>query len=138
MQKIVNDIKILKSKSKDVGYFEKFKIIKELQTTLQNTKNGIGLSAIQIGIPKRVSIIRLPNFKINLINEEIIEKSDPIRVKDEGCLSFPGLFLDTKRYNIIKLKNGKTYTGLRAVAIQHELDHTNGIVFLDRKWRKRK
>ena len=137
-KQIITDIKNLKQNSVRAGFFESRRIIKDLEKTLATTRNGIGLSAIQIGIYRKVSIIRLPNFKLNLINAEIIYKADPFRMKGEACLSLPGLSIDTKRYNLIKLKNGKIYKGLIAVAIQHELDHQKGILILDRKWRKRK
>jgi len=135
--KVITDISILKQKSENVGFWESRKIIKDLEDTLKEYKTGIGLSAIQIGIPKKVSIIRFDKYKINLVNAEIVEKSKRFRMKQEGCLSFPGLFVDTSRYDYIRLDNGKEYTGLLSVAIQHELDHERGLVFLDRKWRKR-
>lgn len=134
---IITDITLLKQKSLPVGFWESKKIIKDLEDTLKNTKIGIGLTAIQIGIPKQVSIIRLPNFKLNLINNKIIEQSDLIRFP-ESCLSLPGLKIDTRRYNYVKLDNGKLYKGLVAVCIAHEIDHQNGLTILDRKWRKRK
>ena len=136
-RQIITDLKFLKQKSEPVGFWESKKIIKDLEDTLKTTKIGIGLTAIQIGIPKQVSIIRLPNFKLNLVNNKIIEQSDLIRFP-ESCLSLPGLKIDTRRYNYVKLDNGKLYKGLVAVAIQHELDHQQGLTILDRKWRKRK
>jgi len=137
-KQIITDLKILRQTSIKVGFFESRRIIKELEKALFSTKNGIGLSAIQIGINRKVSIIRLPNFKLNLVNAEIVYKADPFRMRKEACLSLPGLEIDTKRYNLIKLKNGKIYKGLIAIAIQHELDHQKGLLILDRKWRKRR
>ena len=136
---IITDIKFLKQKSLSVGFWESKRIIKNLEDTLKTTKNGIGLTGIQIGIPKRVSIIRLPNFKLNLINNKIIEQSDLIRFP-ESCLSLPGLKIDTQRYNYVKLDNGKLYKGLVAVCIQHELNHQEGKLIIDKgiKWRKRR
>ena len=137
VRKIVTDINILKTKSINVGFLNSRGLIKDLEDTLKITKHGIGLSAIQIGVAKKVSIIRLFDFKLNLINAEIIEKQSIIRVKNEGCLSLPGLYIDTKRYNYIKLNNRKKYSGLIAIAIQHELDHQKGLTILDRKWKHR-
>ena len=128
---IVTDVTFLEQKSTDVGFFESFKIIKDLEDTLKECPNGIGLSAVQIGKLKRVSIIRFPGFKLNLINANIIEYFNLIPFHREGCLSFPDLYIDTKRYKWIKLNNGQIYTGIRAIIIQHELDHQNGKTILD-------
>ncbi len=98
------------------------------------------MSAIQIGIKKRVGIIRIKNIKIDLINPKIIEKINKFRFEGEACLSLPGLFVDTSRYYQITWENnGKQYisTGLEACVIQHEVDHMNGQLIVDKKWRKR-
>ena len=116
----------------------------------QSPKFGVGLSGIQIMIPKKVAIIRIKTkdkklkrdieTKINLVNAEIIEKTQPFTFKQEGCLSVPNTFLDTKRFNCIKVKNNDgivtSYSGFIAVAIQHEIDHFNGILFTDRLQRE--
>ena len=137
-RKIITDVNFLKKKSEKAGFLESLKIIKDLEDTLKETKNGIGLSAVQIGILKRVSIIRIGDFKLNLINTEITEKSDTIKFPGESCLSLPGLLIDTRRYNYIRLNNGKLYKGLVAVCISHEIDHWNGLTILQRKWKKQK
>ena len=137
-REIITDIKFLRKKSEPVGFFESRLIIRKLEKILQETNNGIGLSAVQIGILKKVSIIRLPKFKLNLINSEIVNKDRLFRFPKEGCLSLPGLAIDTKRYNLIQLDNKKIYKELIAVCIAHEIDHQNGILILDRKWKKRK
>ena len=114
-------------------------IIKDLEDSL-DLKKGVGLSAIQIGILKRVSIIRFGKFKLDLINPIILAKENKIRFPKEGCLSLPNLFIDTMRYNNITLENnGKVseLSGLPAVMCQHEIDHLNGLTILNRKWRKR-
>ena len=138
-KQIITDLKFLKQKSEPVGFWESKKIIKNLEDTLKETKNGIGLSAIQIGISKQVSIIRLPKFKLNLVNSKIIEKSDLIRFH-ESCLSLPGLTVDTRRYNYVTLNNGKLYKGLVAITIQHEINHWDGKLIIDKeiKWRRRR
>ena len=136
---IVTDMQILKQKSSPATPDEVQAILQDLNDTL-DLKHGIGLSAVQIGILKNVSIIRLGEVKIDLINAYIVEKDDKIRIQGEGCLSLAGIRVDTRRYiNIIINNNGKTeeYTGLTAVAIQHEIDHQNGFTILDRKWRSR-
>ncbi len=140
--KLVRDIHFLKQKSKEViTEQEAQEIITELEESL-DLKKGIGLCAVQIGIAKRVSIIRIKDFKLDLINPTILEKDQRFRVKREGCLSLPGLYIDTARYQYVTFENGfdkKRYMadGLQSVAIQHEIDHMNGLTILDRKWRKR-
>jgi len=127
-------------------------IIRDLKDTLVN-KGGIGLSANQIGINKKISYIKIPKFvdknkqmqynEFILINAKIIEHDRPIRVNNEGCLSFPGISVTTKRYTYITItyldENFKELTScsqdLEALAIQHECDHQSGIVLFDRRYR---
>ena len=101
---------------------------------------GVGLSAIQIGHPVRFSILRAPKANLNLINPVIIEKEDPMVFRGEGCLSFPNIYKNTRRFNQITLENytmlGEKqllmFEGFESVAVQHEVDHLDGIIFLDR------
>ena len=144
MIKVITDLNYIKQKSENLTSDEiKLTlpdIIKELEESL-DLKRGIGLSAIQIGIKKRVAIIRIGEKKINLINPRIMDKHERFKKVGEGCLSIPGLFIDTIRYNLIVVENdGKNFSaeGLEAVAIQHELDHMNGVTILERKWKRRK
>ena len=127
----INDEKLIKN------------IIKELEETLADYKEfGIGLSANQIGYSYRVCILRLDKTKVDLVNPKIVSKDIPFRYREEGCLSIPGLRVDTKRYNYIRVKADNheselLFTKLEAVAIQHEISHLNGRTILDDKWRKR-
>ena len=138
---IVTDIIELKKVSEEVELKEVDNIVKQLEEELDKHKTGIGLSAIQIGLIKKVAIIKLPKKeKIVLYNAKILEKSEKFRFKNEGCLSIPGLYVDTRRYNQITVENnGEMFCsyGLEAVAIQHEIDHMNGILILNRKWKRR-
>jgi len=139
-RKIETDIRLLRHKSAVIEPKEAQSIIKDLEDSLDLSK-GIGLSAIQIGIEKRVGIIRIGKNKIDLINPKIIEKSEKFKFKGERCLSLPGLPVDTIRYSqIIVENNGKPYFsyGLEACAIQHEIDHMNGMLIIDRKWQRKK
>ncbi len=112
----------------------------ELKESEKNGIPGIGLACPQIGIAKKMAIIRIPgkkNFHADLVNPIIVEKYNPSIFDGEGCLSFPGLQGRTYRYQDIKVNNfmGKpkmfVATGLPAVCIQHEIDHLNGIVLPD-------
>lgn len=145
-RKIVTNPKELRKRSITVSLEEAQDIIKELEENLDTSK-GIGLSAIQIGIPKRVGIIRISQHEgifLNLVNAKIVEKFDKFRFFQEGCLSLPGIKLDTIRYKEIVIENeGKKYSfdietdNILCIAIQHELSHFNGRTIIDDKWRKR-
>ena len=130
---IVTDPIYLKNVSTDAQADEIAPILQDLNDSL-DIKRGIGLASIQIGIPKKIAIIRIGDIKINLINAYIIEKSDRFRFKNEGCLSLPNLHVDTIRYNNLKImNNGKeeNYTGLVACACLHEIQHTAGKLITD-------
>ncbi|MCW5751640.1 MAG: peptide deformylase [Alphaproteobacteria bacterium] len=105
---------------------------------------GIGLAAIQVGVPKRVIVIdiaredepRAPQF---LVNPEIVAASDEDATYEEGCLSLPGQFADVARpawVEIAYLDRAGTprrqrAEGLLATCVQHEMDHLEGILFVD-------
>jgi peptide deformylase len=115
-------------------------IIKKLNKALMDTKNGIGLSAPQIGYNKRVFIMNLGKNKI-FVNPVILEKSKETQTYPEGCLSFPGLFLDLNSPKWIRLeyldesmtKHTEVLEGLAAVCASHEIDHLDGILMIDRQ-----
>ena len=135
---IVTNLKSLRERSVEVSPNEVKELIRDLEDTLKDCSTGVGLTAIQIGIPKKVGIIRIEGLRLDLINAEIVKKEGRFKMKKEGCLSFPGLYLDTIRHNTITIiNNGKyeTYYGIIAVSIQHEIDHMRGITILDKKWK---
>ena len=136
---IISDMQILRQKSLPATSDEVQAILQDLNDTL-DLKRGLGLSAVQIGILKNVAIIRHGDVKIDLINASILDKADKVRIAGEGCLSLVGIRVDTMRYSNITIENNgkiEEYTGLLAVAIQHELDHARGLTILDRKWKAR-
>ena len=105
---------------------------------------GIGLAAVQIGILKRLIVIDISKDQekkspLFLINPEIIFKSKKTSIHEEGCLSLPGHFAEIERPAECQVKfidyNGKKKelqaNGLLATCIQHEIDHLNGILFID-------
>ena len=105
---------------------------------------GIGLAAIQVGIAKRIIVLDIaqkegkknPTF---IINPEIIEKSEVNLTYEEGCLSVPGQFAEIDRPNKCRIRyldyNGQqnevNAEGMLATCIQHEIDHLEGILFID-------
>ena len=105
---------------------------------------GIGLAANQIGLDLRLAVIKIKRedeepLSIVIINPEIVEKSGTL-YEEEGCLSFPGLFAKIRRSAKVKMRaiNEKgmpieiNAEGLFAKAVQHELDHLDGVVFISR------
>tara|TARA_A100001011_G_scaffold387979_1_gene466738 strand:+ start:58 stop:582 length:525 start_codon:yes stop_codon:yes gene_type:complete len=105
---------------------------------------GIGLAGVQVGILKRLIVIDVSRDKekkspLFLINPEIISKSSNTSVYEEGCLSLPGYFAEIERPAECQIKyvdyHGKKKEmkagGLLATCIQHEVDHLNGILFID-------
>lgn len=139
---ITNNEAALRVKCEDVKAEEVGELVSVLERELANINKferiGIGLAAPQIGIAKNISIIRLGGeYDINLVNANISEKYDPIVFREEGCLSFPGRVENTSRFQEIVIVNNlwriKSFvaSGFLAVACQHEIDHTNGSLFLD-------
>lgn len=121
-------------------------ILKQLDDMAETMYNapGVGLAAPQIGIDKRLVVIDItpedePPKLEKLINPEVLEYEGE-QSGEEGCLSIPGEYADVKRAEWIKYKyvdeNGNEYveeaTGLKARVIQHEVDHLDGILFIDR------
>jgi peptide deformylase len=105
---------------------------------------GIGLAAIQIGVPLRVVTIDLAKEEeekrpLVLINPEIIWSSEELNVHEEGCLSIPEYYEEVERPARVKLRytglDGATQEieadGLLATCVQHELDHLDGVLFID-------
>jgi peptide deformylase len=103
--------------------------------------NGIGLAAVQLGVLKRVFVMDVPNFgKYELINPVILDRSLDTDCHEEGCLSIPGIAAEVTRpkevtveyINLEGKKKKLKAKGLLAVCIQHEFDHLEGILFVDR------
>ncbi|MBO4280047.1 MAG: peptide deformylase [bacterium] len=115
-------------------------LIEAMYETLENA-DGIGLAAPQVGVDKRFFIVSLPDgTKKEFINPEITGYSVETNPYEEGCLSVPGVYHDVVRPSkvIIKAKDadGAEFmlkaSGLMARVIQHEYDHLDGVLFVDR------
>lgn len=138
----------LKTKAKPVSKIDAD--IKRLISDMAETMyfaNGIGLAATQVGVDKRVMVLDIPKDEdskrgenmIVLINTEITAHEQEIKY-EEGCLSIPGFTAEIKRFANIAVKSlnqdGNDVDikaeGLLAIAIQHEVDHLDGILFIDR------
>jgi len=113
-------------------------LVKQLKLTMK-LYGGIGLSANQCGIRARVFIIGTDQFQISCINPRILRSSAEMNKSDEGCLTFPGLYVKLDRPEWVEVEftddTGKLVQmrleGLTARCFQHELDHMNGIRFID-------
>ena len=105
---------------------------------------GIGLAAIQVGVPKRVIVLDISQKNglknpMYFVNPELIKKSPNNSTYEEGCLSVPGQFAEIDRPNSCHVKYLDYYgqpkelkaTGMLATCIQHEMDHLEGILFID-------
>ena len=137
--------KILRQVSKrveNVGEEEK-KIMDDMLETMYQA-NGIGLAAIQIGIPKRIIVIDLAKGEekknpMYFVNPVIKNKNQNLATYEEGCLSVPDQFAEVNRPSTCEVEyldyNGEKKIlkaeGLVATCIQHEMDHLQGILFID-------
>ncbi len=119
------------------------KLMRDMLETMYDAP-GIGLAAVQIGILKRMIVIDITKDEkkknpLFLINPVIIKKSDKTSTYEEGCLSIPGQYAEIERPSECYLKyvdlDGKKKElkadGLLSTCIQHEVDHLNGILFID-------
>lgn len=137
---------ILRKKSKVVDIENNktkiLQLVNDMFETLQ-VNNGLGLAAVQVGVLKRIIVIEYELERYVLINPEIIFKEGK-QICEEGCLSFPELFYEVERPEHIKIKyineDFKTVElethGLLSVIISHELDHLDGILFVDKRIEK--
>lgn len=115
------------------------KLIDDMIETMQDIGGAAGLAAPQVGVPLQVIVAETPEDElVVLVNPEIVKKSGEYEVM-EGCLSLPGYRGKIKRWESVTVKgrdrNGKEVRvkaeGLLAQALQHEIDHINGIVYVD-------
>ena len=132
---------ILYKESKRVEVFDEHlkQMVEDMFETMYKY-NGVGLAAPQIGILKRVLVIDTgeEGEKLEMINPTITKLEKEV-ILSEGCLSFPNVFGNVRRYNYTEAeymtKDGEKKTikaeGLLAQAIQHEIDHLNGVLFID-------
>lgn len=133
---------MLKQKIPEHGYSLPSPLMTTLAKRLKMTMKlygGLGLSANQCGVFERIFVIGTDQFQIACINPRIINSSAEINKSDEGCLSFPGLYLKIERPEWIEVEftneegviQQMRLEGLTARCFQHELDHLNGIRFVD-------
>lgn len=132
---------ILRQKSTPVEHFNKEirDLITEMKQTMEQN-NGIGLAAPQINVPIRVIVCEINDKFYAFINPEIIKYSKKTSIMEEGCLSLPNIYGEVERPETIIIKainqDGKKIKlkafGLLSRVIQHEIDHLDGILFIDK------
>jgi peptide deformylase len=119
------------------------KLVEDMFETMYDAP-GIGLAAIQLGVARRVVTMDLSKKDEDkerrvFINPEVVWSSDEVRVHEEGCLSIPEFYEEVERPAQVRVKYldlaGKAQeieaSGLLATCLQHEIDHTNGVLFID-------
>jgi len=140
----------LRRKSKPVRKLNRRikKLVEDLKDTLNAHPEGVGLAAPQVNPHYRVVIVRLgagsdgssePDPCIGLVNPKIIEAREE-RKDFDGCLSFPGLYGETTRPHFLKvtgmdergMRFDRVFEGFDAVVVHHEIDHLDGVLFVDR------
>lgn len=132
---------ILRKKAEPVADFDKKlqKLAKDMEMAV-NKANGVGLAAPQVGISKRIFLAKINNRFIVMVNPEITSFSFDTIVMEEGCLSLPDRWGMVRRPREVIIKfqdlSGKEMKleleGLEARIVQHELDHLDGILFIDK------
>jgi peptide deformylase len=123
----------------------------ERMFSVMEKARGAGLAAIQIGVPKRLIVMDVPDksgaqHRLALINAEIIESSAETQMEVEGCLSMPDYHIPVERAAWVKVRftdldgveQEVEADGIFAICLQHEIDHTDGKVFIDRVSRLRR
>jgi len=140
--------KLLKAHSKKVTFFDDklHGLLDDMFETMMES-NGIGLAAIQVAHPIRVLILCIPDEEGNQLKENTLEIINPVihnpqgtTIYQEGCLSVPGFYEDIERFESLTLhyhdRHGNESTleanELLAIAIQHEMDHLEGKLFIEK------
>ena len=137
--------KLLRQKSAEIHVIdEEIKnLAKDMLETMYNAP-GIGLAAVQVGVLKRLIVVDISKEgekknPIYLINPKIVWKSNTLVNNEEGCLSIPGYYGNVDRHDSCKVEyldiegklNNINVSGLLSRCIQHEVDHCNGVLFID-------
>lgn len=133
------DEPILRQRARKVTHFDAslHRLLEEMVETMREAP-GIGLAANQIGVPLQVAVIELEEKVTELINPQLVRSSGEL-IDWEGCLSIPGFVAEVKRRAKVTVKardrHGKEFRvkgdELFARALQHEIDHLNGVLYID-------
>ena len=142
-----DELAVLRKTSKPVEAFDERlnTLITDMIETMKRA-DGAGLSAVQVGVLKRVFVVSTEAGIQEFVNPEIIETSGECPILEEGCLSVPGRYGKVIRPNQVVIKAQdktgrefvKTYKGFEAQAMAHENDHLNGVLYIDLEIKKEK
>lgn len=133
------DNEILRKQSEKISFSDAKKIIPKMKIAI-DSQPALGLAAPQIGINKRVILVKIGKSFVVMINPQIIEKSPETAISEEGCLSLPNIWGNVERFFEITVEftdeknNAKKIriNDLDARVVQHEIDHLNGLLFVDK------
>ncbi|MCZ6596416.1 MAG: peptide deformylase [Planctomycetota bacterium] len=134
---------VLRRVAQPIGVDDEVQAIVAGMFAVMVRSKGVGLAGPQVGLKKRVLVINAtgePEDELALVNPTIVERSGPNVVFEEGCLSFPGIYAEVERREICVVDaldpDGRPiraeYTGFVSRIIQHEYDHLEGILLVDR------
>jgi peptide deformylase len=134
---------VLRMRAREVDSFDdELAQLVERMATLMDNAEGAGLAATQVGVLRRVFVMRTGENgdTRTLVNPELVWRSDEVDVDDEGCLSLQGLLVPVERSSSVTLKAKDPQgadvtlqlTGFEARACQHEIDHLDGVLMIDR------
>jgi len=131
---------VLRRKAKKIAAIDDSvrKLIDDMVETMQEAC-GVGLAANQVGVPLRIVVIQVPEQEVLVMVNPVVVETKGERTVIEGCLSVPGYQAEVDRAESVRIqardRNGKLYrkrgTDLLAQAMQHEIDHLNGVLYID-------
>ncbi|MFH0984602.1 MAG: peptide deformylase [Candidatus Omnitrophota bacterium] len=136
---------VLRKKTQAITVFDRslLKLVAALVRVMKRQPYGIGIAAPQIGVAKAVALVdvskRDPQAKrLILVNPVILERREP-ETRKEGCMSFPDYTAFLKRHRWVRLRwqdergnfSEKVCTGIEAICVEHEVDHLQGVLFID-------
>ena len=131
---------VLRRKAKKIAAVDDSirKLIDDMIETMQEAY-GVGLAANQVGVPLRIVVIQVPEQEVLVLVNPVVVETKGERTVIEGCLSVPGYQAEVTRAESVRVqardRNGKLFrkrgTELLAQAMQHEIDHLNGVLYID-------
>lgn len=132
---------ILRQKAEEVGKItRKHVLLVDDMMRIMKKAHGVGLAAPQVGIGSRIFVMSPEDMRPVALINPVIVKAEGEQIGQEGCLSIPGLYGDVKRAQYVEVEasdaKGRTYLyeleGMQARVAQHEIDHLDGILFIDK------
>ena len=135
---------VLRAKAKPIGVGDDVRALSERMLATMYAAPGIGLAAPQVGEALRLVVLDVsakdaPPAPMVLVNPEVVAASHELATREEGCLSLPGMYADVTRPFVVKVRyqalDGSKQEiegeGLLSACLQHEIDHLNGVLFVD-------